>query len=349
MFENVGRFICSNIAHHDEGLLRGPAFAVSALYGARVPATYITRRFGRALKKQPHKMIDTALTMRALCKFMGDNFNTYIGTFTPERMAAKKISLGTKPSPIVQEALDHPDKKIRGGIKPGTLKKAARLGIISQKTFFAFANLSAWVAREEQLLALDLKAEHDQTKRSKIREDMVSANNDFLIVAVCMTAHILNPNPEIKAAEKITMEMLRRIYPEQARICAGFTLTYGNIACVNRMFLEEDERIEPDPIIAILESRGQYTEQLVKQVKAIVESHLPRKTIPIRELPDELQTAIRENQDRILNGIKGLDNPIQRILAKSLAQAHIYGGSSLRVARARVDKSKRPRRSLLKL
>lgn len=331
------RRICSNIGYHDEGRYRDKAFALSALYSAlrsdQVSVVRAVRRLGPLITRKP----STASIVINICKFFGDNFNNYVGEFTPEALAAKEIHLGTQPSSIVLEALTHENEAFNAGINyPETLNIAQELGILDKKTFFAFANLSAKVAQEEQVLAIKLKntPEQNQYERSKIREEMVSANIDFLVVANCLASHILEPNQEIASTDIIDMSMLRRIYPEQLDIAKGIILTYSNVACVNRILREQtDERTEQDAVIAILERDGHYTTELKDQVSEIAARHVHRKTIPIAELPEALQHAIDENQRRIMAGIDRIDKRLHKTLCRTLSKVHILGGTANRIAR----------------
>jgi hypothetical protein len=341
---NGMRQIFSNFGLHDEGAFRDAAWFLSVLYsqGSRISAVRTAKILGRTLAHHPAETVDLARTVKALCMFLGDKFNNYIGELTPEQLDAEKILLGRKPSGIVMDALRSGNKDFTAGIiwsedkRSGTLETAERLGIISRETFFNFANLAAKIAQDEQRLALELKRTQDQAERSKIREAMVTENINFLIVSVCMTSHIVNPHPEIAAANKIDMDMLLRVYPDLVNIPKGLTLSYSNVSCVNRILREmQDDRIEPDPVIAILERDGRYTDELKQQVAAVAGEHVHQKTIPLAALPQALQSAMRENQARIMAGIRDVDHHVQKALAACLAQADVLGGASNRIARVK--------------
>lgn len=328
------RKICSTVGFYDESPLREVVFAAAAYHCSGNGLISTIKRFNHISKQDRAKTILLGKITTKICQFIGDKFNNYIGDFPPEELIVKDIMLGTIPSDIVQEALQHECREFNGGLTEEALEYAERFGIIAKKTFYAFANVAAKAAQEEAEWALELKNTPDQQTRSQIREKMIEVNIYYQAIATCLAKHILNPNEQIAAVDSIDIDFLKKIYPEQFDLAKGIILSYSNAACVNRILREGiTDRIEQDAVIAILERDGKYTDEFKQAVKNVSDQYLGQKTIPHKALPPELQEAIQENQERIYGAIDKARSGVLNFLYKTVTKIHVLGGAVNRVGR----------------
>lgn len=283
-----------NISQHQESLGRMANFALGSLYGAGVGPKDMVRRAVGTLPARDGGNKELAAASVAAMKFLGDNFNKYLGSLEPEDFLSRPTHTGAEPSPIVLEALTHEDPNYNGGIKfPETLDTLERNGVITKADFFKLANLQAQCDEKIAGLATELEQTSDIEQRSKLRDAMVDINCDSVGTLLCAFAHMFKPNPELSQTGNVTMDTLREQFPMQFEVGRAWQFSYGSVACVNRIIREQDGAADqPDPVIAELERMGAYTPQLIDDLRDSLSQQTDKSSVPMSELPECLQTAI---------------------------------------------------------
>jgi len=282
------------ISQHEESLGRMANFALGSLYGSGVPAKDIMRRAIGVRREHDGSHKELVKASIAAMRFLGDNFNKYLGTLEPEDYFARPSHTGSEPSPVLLEALNHEHDGYNGGIKfPETLDMLEESGVISKADFYKIANLQAVCDQRIAGLSKELENTQDVAARSRIRDEMVAVNCDSVGTLLCAFAHMFKPNPVISQTEDVTMDVLRQEFPMQFEVGRSWQYSYGAVACVNRIIREQKGVADqPDPVIAELERNGEYTPEFLKELRECMSCQTDKTNVPVAQLPDALQRAI---------------------------------------------------------
>lgn len=298
-----------NVSQHQASLGRMANFALGSIYGAGVGPKDLARRAISTLPAKEGSNKELAAASVAVMKFIGDNFNKYLGTLEPEDFAQRPSHTGSEPSPVLLEALTHEDPKYNGGIKfPETLDMLERNGVMTKQDFFKLANLQAVCDQEIAGLATQLEGANTVPVRSEIRDRMVDANCDSVGTLLCAFAHMFKPNEAINNTENVTMDTLREEFPMQFEVGRAWQYSYGSVACVNRIVREQNGAADqPDPVIAELERMGEYTPKFMDELRDVMSAQTDKTAVPMQELPQALQTAINTVGARANEHIDSID------------------------------------------
>jgi hypothetical protein len=300
------RVILSNASYSNESRLRWLALRASTIHNARVFPGYAGKQWAKNLLQGRN----VGSIYLQLAQFLGDKFDRYMDDKSTRELVQSDASLGPEPCGLLREALALP-------CRPGdnsrtfadTFREAISLNLIDEKSFYGLVNLYAHMTRQEAVLAQQLEDITDQVRRSEIRKQMAQINCEAVGVLEAVFAHMLSPHAELAGNADITQDKVRQLFPEQLLAGEIVQFSFSNAMCVNRILNEfRYGKTESDPVIAILESKGQYTQQFKQEVDRLARENLHRKTIPYSGLPAALQDAIAENQraiDEKIASVKG--------------------------------------------
>lgn len=326
------------ISQHQDSRGRMANFALGSLYGAGVGPKDMVRRAMDVLPAQDGSNKELAQATLAVLKFLGDNFNKYLGSLEPEDFLQRPSHPGSAPSPILLEALQHEDPDYNGGIVyPETLDFLEKNGVISKADFFKFANLQVLCDQEIAGLATELQTETDQDARIKIRDRMVDVNCDSVGTLLCAFSHIFRPNAAISSTDDVTMDTLRDQFPMQFEIGRAWQYSYGAMACVNRIIREQDKGAsdQPDPVIAELERMGAYNREFMAELKDVMSRRTDQSSVRLEELPEALQLAIKTVGEQAEEQIRNIPNAsrVRKAIYQGITDMNVHGGVCNHAAR----------------
>lgn len=291
--QKVAEKVWPNVAQHEASMGRMANFALGSLYGSGIPTRDIVRRALQVRSGSENTNKELVSASIAAMRFLGDNFNKYLGTLRSEDFIERPSRTGSEPSPILLEALTHEDPKFNGGIKyPETLDLLEKNGVISKADFFKIANLQAVCDEKITARAQELASAQDVEQRSRIRDEMVEMNCDSVGTLLCAFAHIFRPNSAVSDTENLTLDTLRAEYPMQFEVGRSWQYSYGTLACVARIIRDQRDTPEPDPVIAELERNGAYTPEFIEELYDCMAKQGDKASVPMKALPEVLQNAI---------------------------------------------------------
>lgn len=330
--------IWPEVSQHQASHGRMANFALGSLYGAGVSPKDMVRRAMDILPAQDGSNKELAQATLAVLKFLGDNFNKYLGNLEPEDFLQRPSHTGSMPSPILLEALQHEDPDFNGGIKyPETLDLLEKNGVLSKADFFKFANLQALCDQEIAGLSAELEGETDQGRRIKIRDRMVEVNCDSVGTLLCAFSHVFRPNAAIATTDNATMETLRNQFSMQFEIGRAWQYSYGAMACVNRIIREQSKGAsdQPDPVIAELERMGAYTPEFMDELGEVMSRRTNQSNVRVDELPKALQRAIETVGERAEEQIRNIPNAsrVRKAIYQGITDMNVHGGVCNHAAR----------------
>ncbi len=227
----------------------------------------------------PKQLKDSLSSFRVL-KEMRTSFNAiddYLDNQSHEQLMAKEVSLGSKPSPMLQEVMAVPGENL--------FQKLVDSGLITMPELMAFGNLLCHSLKEEARQGYLFLQNHDVSHRLKMAELHLQVD----CIYFGLIAHFFKKNPLITAAvENLSFEDLKEAYP-RVIMAARAEQILDDLKDWIVDFKEEEPgiKVSPNFFLAQMEDAGIKPSEVIPQLKK------KRRTL-FRDLPIDLRNLFKD-------------------------------------------------------